>query len=237
MAALLLLALGLGCAGTDKDAGESGLAPGHTGESGLDPGDTGTSWPEPTCEAVTFDDGDRDNATTGGYSGYEYCYSGGWGEGWYRRDEAVACETAEDAWHSACAVTDEDNPCAADADCARGVCAAGDYTDECLCVLICDEDADCEPDEACLCRLDRAEEGWSTIPARNECGPAECRTNADCPSGECALSPDMCQNADGLFCRTEDDACRDEGDCEGPTLCAFSSERGRWTCVEQAECE
>ncbi len=109
-----------------------------------------------------------------------------------------------------------DNACT---DGPRGQCV-GDWTEaddtgearrySCVCQYHCEDDSDCEADEACV-------SSWVTdthIPAF--CAMAECRTGEDCPERECGLSAysDGCDVGVSLLCRdAETDTCRVDEDC------------------------
>jgi hypothetical protein len=68
--------------------------------------------------------------------------------------------------------------------------------------------------EACL----RPEHGLGLGIPLPQCVPAECRTGADCASGECGLAayPASQTQALRLVCRTPDDECRVDADCVDP---------------------
>jgi hypothetical protein len=97
----------------------------------------------------------------------------------------------------------------------------------CTCVYACTSDADCADDEACL-RPEHGLDGGLPMP---QCVPAGCRTNADCPSGECGVSvvPDSVARQLELACRTPEDLCRVDADCDSGAICS-RSEPG-WDCA------
>lgn len=170
-------------------------------------------------------------------SGFEYCYpKGSEASGDYERVEAVACVSDPRAFADTCSASDE-GECSSDDDCSSGLCvdAPCGY---CRCVPTCVQDADCGGGQACICRVDWNPPGKDTrretFDSLNECMVAQCRTNADCDSGVCALS--LGGYTDGLYCRTAMDTCRGDGDCSYGS-CAYSSGLGYWSCYEPEGCD
>lgn len=166
-------------------------------------------------------------------------------DGTVHREAAVTCEPVVSG--PGC-VGDEDSiSCTTDADCTErphGRCISklivggGTSLSTCNCHYPCADDGDCEANEICLCAGVR-----STETAR--CIPALCRSNADCPSGECSLSlyEDGCGPRPLLACRSSADTCRVESDCaQADSNCEAPAENpydgagaGVWQC-EQRYC-
>ncbi len=66
----------------------------------------------------------------------------------------------------------------------------------------------------------------------NRCMGGNCLVNADCPTGFCSPTLGDCGHFDGTvayFCRTCDDECIDDEDCQGG-YCAYDEGRGHWAC-------
>ena len=135
------------------------------------------------------------------------------------RYKAVACTSS--------ALNDSDCNGFDNVECPQGqvACDSG-YTDA-LCVMPCESDADCAPDEACLC--DHAE--WWDV---TRCVPAECRTDADCAPYECGINWRSCPYSAHLVCRTANDECMKDSDCDGGGICRFQF--NRWACVSSEDC-
>lgn len=141
-------------------------------------------------------------------------------------DEGSLCGPPE-----ACPI-DPANPSA----CAEGEhCAYSDINlGGCVCERPCARDDDCGDGFACVCE-GRAVVGPSEHGLfKSRCVPADCRTDADCPEGRCAISVGRCTVPRRLACRGEDDACSTHRDCAGG-LCSISD--GEWACVPWQECE
>lgn len=131
-------------------------------------------------------------------------------------------------------------PCAVDADCRAqrdGRCVTLDARPHAVPVVACiyDEcasDRDCAPQAVCACGSGRG-------PSRNRCVPGNCHADADCGGRSCdesrsTFGPQRGARAvEGKFCRTREDQCRADRDCdlEGRSACAYRRELGRWTCV------
>ncbi len=96
----------------------------------------------------------------------------------------------------------------------------------CGCTYGCTTDADCTDGYACLCP------GISSFYAGSRCVLAECKTNADCPSGECGFMEfnNGC-NTDVMFaCRdAEKDECHSSATCSGQQ-CAKITNGSPWMC-------
>lgn len=155
------------------------------------------------------------------------------------REIAVACAFADE--RPSCLVGD--GACSTDGDCGTGAClptslAAG----SCVCIDPCTTDDDCGAAEACLCRSGFAAgpQGGETFFERSMCIPADCRTDADCPTGSlCGLSMDPCSLGESLHCHTNDDECHGFEDCSGPNqgMCGWNEIEQRWTCFSFGACE
>jgi hypothetical protein len=102
---------------------------------------------------------------------------------------------------------------------ATGVCESGCVSDE-----------DCATDELCLCR--------DASPTGGQCVAADCRTDADCNGYPCAPYSHGCGG--GYACKTPEDACVTDADCEPGDGCfpqgAFDVERGPWQCQGRSVC-
>lgn len=168
----------------------------------------------------------------GAPTGFERCADGA-----MHRAEALA--TDADHTESACPYTEADADtyevyCVTDAECvdaAYGACVAksfGEGPGGCGCSYACTTDADCGADEACV--PDGLVEG---VLMHSTCAPASCRTDADCPGGECGLSlfNNGCAWGAVLACRSEEDACRTDADCDAPEACALTGGAETWACA------
>lgn len=99
---------------------------------------------------------------------------------------------------------------------------------ECYVRVGCETDADCATGEACLCAAS-VETGTPATSIISRCIPAKCRTDADCGERQCGLST-PCREFPrySLHCRTADDECGSDDDCDGGT-CHFGDD-GKWIC-------
>lgn len=205
--ALLLVSMGAGCLGdtpTDKGTDDSGTSP-------------------TTCEGSTpiLDD-------AGVATGFERCSDGTIHRASAQStDKTITAETCngDEYWQN----------CSTDADCTafpNGKCVHDDYVEMggrsaadsayndmgCDCAYSCASDADCTADQACIPAdlVSKGERTWAT------CEPAECKTDADCASGECALTSynDGCFDNVYLTCREATDTCRTDADCADGLPCA-----------------
>ncbi|MCA9548177.1 MAG: ferritin-like domain-containing protein, partial [Myxococcales bacterium] len=99
----------------------------------------------------------------------------------------------------------------------------------CGCVYSCETDADCGEGRVCLTH--GVVDTWTSY---SVCIPAECTTNADCASEECALTAfnDGCGPDARLTCREADDACRLDDECvsENGGECAPTYDGESWAC-------
>jgi hypothetical protein len=181
---------------------------------------------------------------TGDLAGYDHCWADGSdGLGWVNRTEAVTCATDARTLIGACTTSEDDADCATDADCGGGFCGEShDWWQEgCTCYDICGEDTDCDASEACVCPAGftfDAGGGYHSFGSFGECLPAECRTGADCPSGECGVSWTCCgQGGDavGLYCRSDADECSATADCDGGRVCQWDG--SRFSCFGSCDCE
>lgn len=136
---------------------------------------------------------------------------------------------ASDCYGSSSASTPECEPSSC-TERPNGRCAFEScLTSWCLCVYACTSDADCAPDEACL----RPEHGLEAGLPLPQCVPADCRTGADCESGECGVSrlPSSATEQLRLSCRAPSDLCRVDSDCEEIGSGDICSNIGEWDCV------
>lgn len=96
----------------------------------------------------------------------------------------------------------------------------------------CGGDADCPRGQLCACGA--AE--------RSRCVPGNCHTDRDCGGAACGasratfLGADYVRGVEGRWCRTKDDTCRTDLECDpaGRRACAYRGELGHWTCVDLA---
>ncbi|MCB9525708.1 MAG: ferritin-like domain-containing protein [Myxococcales bacterium] len=123
--------------------------------------------------------------------------------------------------------------CEVDADCAdrpHGRCIGNlgspGLEQGCFCSYGCQTDADCRDEQACVCL------GQGSV-----CVTARCATDAECGSGECGLSAydDGCGVERSLACRTAEDACRLDVDCDDGIL-ACVNWRGAFNCESPGVC-
>jgi hypothetical protein len=146
------------------------------------------------------------------------------------RLEAVDCPFA--APFEPC---DQCEGCAADEECLLHY--PGGY---CFCGNNCNSDSDCAPNESCLCRM--GIDGRWLYQERNECLPSSCRGEADCEAlpGDttplCRLGRDLCSFPETIQCRTVDDACTFDTDCD-TEWCRWDQGDERWSCDFPATCE
>lgn len=199
---------------------------------------------EPTCESVYQElEGDAFAEAGGALAGYERCWTDPDDEGWVNRTEALACATDARELIGACASSEDDALCATDADCGGGFCGESHDWDihGCVCYEVCGEDADCGADEACACPAGfPLDDGAAYHPFESfgECLPAACQTGADCASGECGVAWDCCGSggaAVGFYCRSDEDTCTSNADCEGGDLCSWDG--ARFACIGSCTCE
>lgn len=143
-------------------------------------------------------------------TGYIQCADGA-----INRASVVGCLNPVTA--PACRGTESDRSCDTHANCTdapHGFCMSGtgQRGEYCGCVYPCLNDAECAAGEACMCPgLEENGRG----PSVAECGTAECKVNADCPSGECGASIHFngCGHEVSLHCREASDACRTDSSC------------------------
>ncbi|HEY8375034.1 MAG TPA: ferritin-like domain-containing protein, partial [Nannocystis sp.] len=123
------------------------------------------------------------------------------------------------------------NECTSASECTRGaypqcVQAFGQIGEFCRCDYSCKTDADCAPDQVCVC-------GGALGDGRHaQCVPAHCRADAECGDGVCGLSSyfNGCSTQVQLACRTAADACKNDGDCTDGQHCVFDEQAARWDC-------
>jgi hypothetical protein len=122
-----------------------------------------------------------------------------------------------------CIGTEGHRSCTTDAECGdapHGFCmhGMGQIGEYCSCIYPCLDDSECATGQACICP-DLAKNG----PSVSMCAPAECKSNADCPSGECGASIHFngCGHELSLQCREAGDSCRSNDQCEHGTCSAL----------------
>lgn len=203
--ALILLSMGAGC----------------LGDSPGDKTDDSDSTSPVACEGST-----PITDSSGVATGFERC-----ADGTIHRASAVGTDKTISA--ESCRGDETYQSCSTDADCTarpNGKCIHDDYVElggksrdtggnqeGCNCAYSCASDADCNAGEACVPPgLVSDEVSWA------QCVPAECKTDADCTSAECALTTydDGCSYQTYLTCREATDACRTDADCTDGKPCA-----------------
>ncbi|MCB9741568.1 MAG: ferritin-like domain-containing protein [Alphaproteobacteria bacterium] len=203
------IALSAGCIGGDDDKVDS---------------ETDSSVTAARCENPTAILDSR-----GVESGFQRCADG-------TINRAQAVPTVGDIDDARCAGTEDYADCSSDADCtsgAYGACVTGTLEPGsetfCGCVYSCETDADCGEGRVCLTH--GVVDTWTSY---SVCIPAECTTNADCASEECALTAfnDGCGPDARLTCREADDACRLDDECvsENGGECAPTYDGESWAC-------
>ena len=187
------------------------------------------------CEPAPQVDGSR--------SGFEACRKHDGRFAYLNREAAVACSGDPLATVPAC-LEDYGGDCTTDDECSDGdVCgqALSGWAD-CACLPVCGSDADCGTDEACVCALTpipSGEHGMDVYAARTDvCVTAQCRSDADCESGECGALIGPCGDAVlGFYCRTKDDECRGNYECGNIGWCGPPDGGGKWTCSSLGNCD
>ena len=173
-------------------------------------------------------------------SGYEYCSLGDGTLGYTHRVEAVECAVDWKTFEPAGECAGGPGPCDVNADCPAGSVCQSDQWGDCRCVPKCMTDADCEAGLVCVPTvLSPGHEGGG-LSNRNDCVPAECTTDADCPSGPCVAALDMCgfHSAFTFRCWTASDQCHVIADCPDDygsrAICTWLDDRfacsGKHTC-------
>ena len=129
------------------------------------------------------------------------------------------------------------NECAQDSNCTTGIdgrCLGFKGTSSCS-YDTCFSDSDCPDNQPCECRPSAADT------AANYCVTTggNCRVDSDCgPDGFCSPSLvgtgcgwDQSVSGDGYFCRTPQDSCLNDSDCDTSSTCAFDIGSNHWTCI------
>jgi hypothetical protein len=197
-------------------------------------GDSIVDAPDYVCVDVAQADGTS-------ASGISYCSVDDDTFGYMNRESAMPCAGDPEDTVPACPDSHHSG-CAKDSDCGPGqVCGASAMFDaSCQCYTVCASDAMCGADEACFCAVEPIQFDGSahSAGAIDQCLPGNCRTGADCASGECGASPDVCDDGPvaGLYCRTADDECRIDADCPFGR-CEYVSSLARWACSKGAICD
>jgi hypothetical protein len=186
------------------------------------------------CEPIAQADGSR--------SGLEACRKPDGRLAYVNRVDAVACSGDPVASVPECPEDYHQRECATDDDCADGgVCgAAPSGFTECSCWSVCGSDADCGADEACLCALERVSSDGRgnhvSLSDAHQRVAADCRSDADCESGECGALIGPCgHDIFAFYCRTKDDECRSNLECGNIGWC--DSTGGKWTCKAVGNCD
>lgn len=164
-------------------------------------------------------------------TGYVKC-----GDGALDRASALACANPINA--PACQGNEGQRSCETDADCTdkpHGFCmgGSGQIGTYCSCIYPCLNDAECGPDQACMC----PDAVSKSAPHAATCAPAECKANADCASGECGATFHFngCYPQMSLKCRDAGDACRGDSECGDYGSCA-ALDRGEGLASVSFEC-
>ena len=174
-------------------------------------------------------------------SGISYCSVDDDTFGYLNRESATACASDPKDTVPACVYTK--HTCA---DCtADQVCGDSTYGLSCRCHTLCGSDADCGADEACVCALQGISYkagGSEYFPASiDRCLPGNCRTGADCASGECGASRFDCFEGGpiaGFYCRTAEDESHTNQDCGNDyETCKYEPKLARWACSKGAICD
>ncbi len=198
---------------------------------GCDRADSGAppTAPTPTCE-----DPQRINAAVGIPSGYVRCADGS--------VDRVAVVPVDPSIYDARITLCQDRSsawtgqCHTDGDCGdpgedRCIYVDNEFGSWCECTTLCSRDEDCDQGQACISPAATGSRyAWPT------CVTASCTTGADCESGECGVAAMDYQSETyfALACRTPDDRCRTNDDCENSSepgdLCR-PWEDGVWQCT------
>ncbi|NUP11277.1 MAG: ferritin-like domain-containing protein [Polyangiaceae bacterium] len=161
------------------------------------------------------------------------------GKGWVKEANGIIHRASEATCSAeiatpACEGNENHMSCKSDSECTEhphGKCVhqtgAPMRATYCNCDYSCASDADCAKDEVCVC-------GDTSGQKQSKCAKAACKTDADCPSGTCALSAyfNGCHTALQLACKSDTDACKADADCTGGTHCVFASDgkTESWQC-------
>ncbi|HEV8548117.1 MAG TPA: hypothetical protein VGQ57_03795, partial [Polyangiaceae bacterium] len=132
-------------------------------------------------------------------------------------DPATSCMSDAD-----CTIAETIGSPAVTARCTGGQCSA----DACL------TDHDCGMGSVCSCKDQTF--GYGHTSFGNSCIEGDCNIDADCSSGECAPSiafdSGPFYGIRGYYCRTPDDTCATDADCDARGSCAFDPTAGIWAC-------
>jgi hypothetical protein len=161
-------------------------------------------------------------------TGLEQC-----ADGRVHRTSAIACEYPAALVGTCGGLGVPTDPCAVDADCVaapHGYCnVVQDFASYCECHYGCETDADCGPDQLCLC------DG-----PRSRCVAASCKTDTECEGWTCARGsePSACGSPPAFFaCQGPLDTCDAVSGCDPSscTACLYSAEECAWACREHDE--
>jgi hypothetical protein len=177
-------------------------------------------------------------------SGILYCSANDAALGYLNRDSALACAGDARSTVPQCK-NGHDGSCLKDSDCGPGHACGGPWCGpSCECYDVCASDSDCGADETCMCALTAIpfdNGGGAYSPGSiDRCLPGNCRTGADCASGECGASTRDYEGGPilGFYCRTPEDVCRTNGDCgDGYDQCAYDPSWGYWACSKGVICD
>ncbi len=100
--------------------------------------------------------------------------------------------------------------------------------DGCSCIYPCANDAECGSGRVCI-PPEAASGGHRGV---SRCVDAQCKTGADCRSGDCVLSQYFtgCGTEEILACRENGASCKSDADCSDGKDCAINRENGKWEC-------
>ena len=239
---VLFTALGLGFGGCDSSV-EPGMSEGSAAVSGSTSGHACTETSGSSSSGAGYGDAPPGAACEGAqailtpegvYSGFARCP-----DGTTHRVEAVACDPT--ICVKPCAGTEANLQCQTDADCTAtpyGKCGSFapeglSELDSCQCASSCVTDADCGPGMACVCAgVIPSGRSWSV------CAPTDCATGNDCASGECGVTGwgYGCGTNINMGCRTEQDACHLDSDCDSGDSDCYPPGGGGWQCYSGPVC-
>jgi hypothetical protein len=173
-------------------------------------------------------------------SGYEYCSLGDGTLGYTHRVGVIdaAIDPATIAASPQCG--DYPGSCDDNDDCAPGSVCLADQWGDCRCIPKCRTDEDCGLGNACVPHVLDGPDGAGGLNNLNDCVPASCLSDADCPSGPCVAALDICgyHRVSSFRCWTELDECHVIADCPDAgnrDICTWMTDR--FACTGKATCD